>query len=948
MKTIQKKIISAILLISIGLFPNVIYAQNIDPLNEAKNVLKIIKDYGLDTLANSLAQMAGAKLSNKIVNKSTGGASGDSSQNGFITNFADYFANLDSQQVDKFVTDLGISNNPYAAGIAKSVIKSAQGAAGGQSALSAFDLDKVIGANYKQFANDASVGGWDGFLALSNPANTNIGSALIAKQEIAEKIEKAKELEKIKLASTGIKPQGKCNKSFSDYKADVNRQKERINSIKANKEILAQLNAATNAETSVPVPASPFNNNSDILGDGPTPEPEQPKENEPNINDIKKDIKINQAAIAGSIVKGVIEDYGGCLEEFINNPVGTSTGMITSALDAGSKTLSASDELGEVIAGMVLGLVNSFIKGGLTALNADFKPSKSTVGGAESLVGKNGQNINWTQIPYTLIDLQEEFPSAMSSTRFELGLLKKYSNLVTKDDPNGKDFSDQIIALDQCIPGPDFRYQKRLDTYKKAKISRLEGRKDKGKEGTKRWRQAVYNDIITSVDYAKTEMELFNQRPDMNIPGASIMQSQTAILKKVRTNFQQYQKDILNKQFTINVLSQIENTLKSSVFGLNGFEPSLAVPQNIAFTDHNWELLSPADQNIFVNWAKKLNKMPEKTPLFGTEWDMLNAVDKKTVVEWAKKIQGLDTIPTGSTEKGIVLDSAWLVAGIDPSNIEKTDTCDETCTVKKKMALSAIWSLWVNPERYITNLTEWVPGNEKFDKFIKDKSSILTSFNGIKNDIAIPYTTEKIQTSIQELTSTIDQIEKLTMDCNKLKIIILTNFNLSTDPDGHQKMLDILKTRVKEFTTPEVRNEILTGQSILNTKIGAYQADPLNNCTESTRLVPVGLLSNVVRDTGLYCKQDIGVEGDINDDDKPTDPNLTNNAEFFQIEPAKSVWDLLSQGDLALCRLNRFVKEYAWYGGITAHYKSVECSSDWTKISKKTMVSYLFNEDIVD
>ena len=934
MKTIQKKIISAILLISIGLFPNVIYAQNIDPLNEAKNVLKIIKDYGLDTLANSLAQMAGAKLSNKIVNKSTGGASGDSSQNGFITNFADYFANLDSQQVDKFVTDLGISNNPYAAGIAKSVIKSAQGAAGGQSALSAFDLDKVIGANYKQFANDASVGGWDGFLALSNPANTNIGSALIAKQEIAEKIEKAKELEKIKLASTGIKPQGKCNKSFSDYKADVNRQKERINSIKANKEILAQLNAATNAETSVPVPASPFNNNSDILGDGPTPEPEQPKENEPNINDIKKDIKINQAAIAGSIVKGVIEDYGGCLEEFINNPVGTSTGMITSALDAGSKTLSASDELGEVIAGMVLGLVNSFIKGGLTALNADFKPSKSSVGGAESLVGKNGQNINWTQTPYTIIDLQEEFPSAMSSTRYELSLLKKYNNTVAKDGDSGLDFADKIIALDQCIPGPDFRYKNRLGIYKKAQLSKLERLKEKGKDSNKKWRQAVYDDVNTSVDYATTEMDLMTQRPEMNIPGATIMQSQTAILKKVRTTFQQNQKDIIAKQFTINILSQIESTLKSSVLGLNAFDPSLAVPQNIAFTDHSWELMSPADQNTFVNWAKKLNKMPEKTPLFGTEWDALNAADKKTVVDWAKKIQGLDAIPTGSTEKGIVLDSAWLVAGIDPNDIEKTDTCDETCTVKKKMALSAIWSLWVNPERYITNLTEWVPGNEKFDKFIKDKSSALTSYNSIKNDIAIPYTIDKAEVALKEVSATIDQVSKLTTDCIKMKGIILQNSSLANDPDGHAKMLTILKTRVKEFITPEMREAILTGQSILSQKIGAYQADPLNNCGDGT------------------CKQDIGVQGDVDDNDNPTNPGLAAVAENFQVEPAKSVWDLLNQKnaqgyDISLCRLNRFTSEYVNYA--TKNYKPVICDpSGWMSISKKSIVSYLFNEDIVD
>jgi hypothetical protein len=44
----------------------------------------------------------------------------------------------------------------------------------------------------------------------------------------------------------------------------------------------------------------------------------------------------------------------------------------------------------------------------------------------------------------------------------------------------------------------------------------------------------------------------------------------------------------------------------------------------------------------------------------------LSTADKATVMTWAKKIQGLDAIPTGSTEKDIALSSSWLVAGVDP------------------------------------------------------------------------------------------------------------------------------------------------------------------------------------------------------------------------------------------------------------------------------------------
>ena len=987
MKSIQKKVITFILILSLGVFPNVVNAQTTDFAAQAQRVIQILKDYGLDTLANSLAQMAGAKLSNKIVNKSTGGASGDSSQNGFIDSFADYFGNLDNQQIDKFVTDLGISNNPYASGIAKSVISSAQGVAGGKSALSAFDLDRIVGADYKEFANNASVGGLNGFLALSNPANTNIGSAILAKQEIQDKIAKAKELEQLKLTSPGTKPQGKCNKSFSDYKTDVNKQKERINNIKKNKEQIAGINKTQNDISNQAAAQgnqaqggnsnNNINNNPDILGDGPTPDlPEEKEDTSGDLDQIKKDLKKDQVAIGGDIVKGLIEDYGGCLEEFINNPVGTSTALLTGALDAGAKQLSASDEIGEMIAGMVLGLVNSFIKGGLTALNADFKPSRSSVGGSESLVGKNGQNINWTSTPYTIVDLQEEFPSAMSATRYELGLLRQYSNLVTKDDNSGTDFAHKIETLDQCIPGPDYRYAQRLKIYKKAQLSKLGRLKEKGNDSNKKWRQAVYDDVESSVDYAITEMDLATQRPEMNIPGAAIMQSQTAILKTIRTTFQQNQKDIIAKQFTINILSQIESILKSSVKSLNSVEPTLAIPADIAFTDHNWELMTPAQQNTFTNWAKKLYKMPEKAPLNGADWDVLSVADKATVMTWAKKIQGLDAVPTGSTEKDIALSSSWLVAGVDPGDVETTTTCDETCSVKKKLAVGAIWSLWVNPERYITDLTNWIPGNTVFDKFIKDKSSTLTLFNGIKNDVAIPFSIDQAEVNIKKVTATKETVIMLANDCLKMKTIINQNSNLSSDPEGHAKMLAILKTRVKEFTTAEIRDAITNGQSMLSDRIGSYQADPINNCgaVADPRLNPLygqdpnpndpnsshhssfyiqlywaGLLNDYNnRDTsGNRCKQDIGELGSFNDGENPEDPELTAIGNIYQVQPAKDVWQLLRQGDVALCRLNKFTSDYVYFA--SKNYKPIQCDPDgWMKISKKTIVSYMFSENIAD
>jgi hypothetical protein len=472
----HQKMIAMLILVSI-FSPAVTYAQfSSDLPAQAQRILNIIKDYGLDTLAGVLAELAGAKISNKVLNKATGGASGDSSQNSFITSFTDYFADFERSKVDKFVTDLGISNNPYAQILSKSMIQDAAHAASGQG-LGGYTLEQVVGPNWKEFPTNVSKGGIDGLLALSEPINTNIGSGLIAQTELQTNIAKAKELELLKLTVPGTKPQGKCNKKFSDYKSDISKTKAKVDQIKKNKETIKSLNAAQAAGVSVPTPKE-------------LAAQESSGEEDPDPNQVKKDLKNENVAAGGEIVKGLIDDYGGCLQDFIQNPIGTTTSMITGALDAGAKKLQASDELGEVIGGMVLSLVNSFIKGGLTALNAEFSPSGNSVGGPEQLVGKNGQSIPWTQVTSTIIDMSTEFPSALNSTRRELDLLRQYSNSVTKDNAaTGKDFSDRYLELDQCLPGPDFRFEKRLATYKKAQVSKLERLKEKGKEDNKKWQK---------------------------------------------------------------------------------------------------------------------------------------------------------------------------------------------------------------------------------------------------------------------------------------------------------------------------------------------------------------------------------------------------------------------------------------------------------------------------
>lgn len=915
----HKKMTAMLILVSI-FSPGITQAQfNTDLPAMAQRILNIVKDYGLDTLAGVLAELAGSKIGNKIVNKATGGASGDSSQNSFVSSFTDYFADFERSKVDMFITDLGISNNPYAQTIAKSMVQDAAHAASGQG-LGGYSLEQVVGPNWKEFPDNVSKGGIDGLLALSDPINTNIGSGLIAQTQLQTSIATAKEFEILKLTAPGTKPQGKCEKSFKDYKADVAKTKEKIDQVKKNKDAVKNIN--NNTAPTVATVATSINTTSIPQG---------------QTSSLTGQIKKDSAAASADIVKGMVESYGGCLEEFINNPVGTTTSMLTGALEQGAKKLQGADEIGEVIGGMVLSLVNSFIKGGLTALNAEFKPSGSSVGGPEQLVGKNGQSIPWTQTPTTIVDMSVEFPSALASTRLELDLLRSYNSKVTKtDSATSDDFSDKILALDACLPGPDFRFDKRLQIYKKAQISKLERMKEKGNDDNKAWRQAVYDDINASVEYATTEMQQATQRPELNIPGASVMQSSISVITRVRDTFQEHQRELIKKQSTLNILNQVESQLKGNVRELNAIDPSLRVPEYITFTDSGWERLSAAEQKTFIDWAKRMRGLPAKAPIIESEWNALSAADKKTVLDWAKDITaGSDqssydpTIP----DKEFVLATVWLLSGVQSRDfsVDSESSCDINCTSKKTFALDALWNVWIYPENYIKN---WDSESAPAVEYQKRKNAARTLYNSVVNDISIPYTINKASIELKSLEADIQQITLLTSDCNLIKSIIRNNSALQTDPNGHKKMADILKARKNEFKTPEIKSAMENSISILSDPINYYQNQPENSCTG----------------TDMRCKQDIGIEGATDDNDDPENPGLAAIAEFYQVDIPKHVWELIAQsdndqGDISMCRLNMFVREYV--SEARKPYKPILCDpAGWMRMSKKSLVSYLFTDSI--
>lgn len=869
-------------------------------------VMGTVKEYGLDTLAYSLSKMAGAKIANKVFNKANGGASGDSAQPSYIKNFNSYFSDLSNLQVDRFVTDLGLSKNPFAGPISQTIIQGIQQGARTKNAIDNFNLDQVIGPNWKDFGTNVKAGGFDGLLALSNPANTNIGSSLISRQALTDSIVNAKELEQVKLTSPGTKPQGKCTMDFMDYK---NRTQAVIDG-----RATLQVNYDGWSQGAV------FNN-----PDGTVATDDQV---------IAQLDAVRQKNIQGSM--GLAEDYGQCLSELIQNPVGTVIGGINKQLDTVSEGFSQGDEIGEIIVGMLMNMVISFVQNGLSSLAADFNANRANVGGPEELVTNNGQTISWTSTPNTVVDLAVEFSPAISSTKQEVADLKKYIELVS-DTGNGESFASVITDLDQCIPGPDYGYKKRMDGYVTKQTKRLEKRKDKGNDSKQNRKNNALDNIDASIDSAKAYMTLASSDATRNIPAADTMIAQVNSITKIQNDYQDVKSELAKKQVTLSLLGSIKNGLLANMQYLaqNGIAD---IPANIPFIIDDWNSLTTAEKNTATVWAKKVSKIPVNFPITTADWNASTTAQKTAAVSWAKTIQDK---PANTPDKDFVLATIWIFIGI-PTNTPEAN-------IKGIFVTKSAWKVWTNPENYM--VTPWQPtgntlgnaspGSPQQDSasyFLAEKNKLRTAFNNLQNDVSNTYSATKAKKNIDQLSTIVKSAKDLRDDCQTLRTIV--GQNVFTGPTAHTQLKAVLIANLNRFKSEDVKIAIKNpGNSILGqTPFTDYQA--------------VGTKYTLTCDTNkCYDGSDVIAPIDRDpDDDSLMDTTAVKIYTEFQVQPAKNIWDLFNQGNAAFCGFNNFLKIYpdqlpnpTLDGG-----KSITCSDEWMHIQKTDVRGIIFGGLSVD
>ncbi len=805
-KNILKKI-AAVTLLSIGfqaVLPAAVYASGwptVDALNGTVNtttatttslttsqqILKTLKDYGLDTIAYTLAQKLGAKMANKLVNKANGGASGDSSQPSFIENFGSYFSDSDMQQIDKFVNDLTISDNPYANSISKSIIKSAQGLSQGKSPLESFNLDKVVGADWKNFSTDATAGGWDGILALSNTVNTNVGAEIIGKKYLIEAKEWAKDIEKVKLSVDGTKPQGKCSLKWEDYK-------DKTLKIKEGRENYQFASAALQQQNSFVGPPNP---------------------NEEQITKAQvKQLQTDNISAA----KGLAENYGGCLEEAINNPVALVSQGVSEATSYALKQTQQVQGWGQIIAGIFVSMFGSFVQSGLSSLSGDFNSSKNkNIGGPEQLLTKNGQQVSYTRAPTIIVNLPESFPESINLTETEIDSLKGYLTLLGGDSDDNS-IIGQLQKLDSCIPGPDYDYSERLDNYVTMKTSRLTRKQVAGKNEKKQESRAdAAADVEYSIAEAKSKLELALVDPRLNIPGAAVMKQEVNRLTGYRQKYQEKKTALLEKQSALNILYKTENGLLVSLGDLSNYIPGL--PTNLPFSYQSYQKLTAAEKTSLVAWAKKTKGVPTTI----AEWNALttvddqgNFVDRDGAFAWARSITGITdaevaALITGTAQQREQKMRDYVLATPKPADYDQ----------RQRLVVGTAWDVWSFPERYMEDdkAAQWntvnpSTGTSPTTDFLGKKNIVRSEYNSMAEKISIKRTVDNAKLDLNDLEVSRDRVRNMLADCNLIRRSI-ENFRPQPGAQNHTALKSALVAMKSSFKIKEIQSS-LTGISMLS------------------------------------------------------------------------------------------------------------------------------------
>jgi len=771
-----------------------------------QQVMDTLKMFGLDKIAYNLAQTLSQKLVSKALNSINGGASSDSNPK-FITNFGQYFNNIGNQQTSKYLTSLtNDTNNPFAQTTAIAMTNSAAAGSSGQNELDNFTLNKIpglTGSNWKAASTNisaAGASGWDFYSDLALPQNTPIGTAMIAQDNLANNIKNATSNAKTQLTSSGFLP---STKSASNSSASSGSGGENFGSDPDSDTI-----------------TNPSQTNEDIANQSVA----EPFQRLRGVNSL------------GQLVFSTIQQI--------------ATGLITKGISSLKSDLSKPQQQygSPVDQQAALGTTTTTVNGVTTTTN------NPNAGG-------------WASGPQVVIDLRNELVPAIQLTNEDIAAIQQQvtilkqaavGNVRPSRDANGNTtlssctagstgcVTEPIMALEECIPGPDTGWQSRLTTYVSNQLAPAQDASASNDDAN-----TVAVKIVN--EQVKIAIEEENQNisnPLLNIPGASQM-------NQALQAYYQNGHDI-TKTFDVLVLrEQALSTLKaveSQVLATTTPSANNPNAQPLILFDDQWQAMSPAAQQAEyalltpkiisslpqyvdpTNSNALLALAPDDPTMTGTNQDMEKRVLDEQWLEWESSTSIPDSARQSiyaqyeSVSQNVV-DPTTLAGDIATTQAIKTEIADVIDTLHDCKTIEN--SLLTNPPTTFVGNTAAVNGLGLDSSSIKEalltQPSILDAINNPTQNPVDWSTLNQITVPISQPVDT---------DTISNKNGVLDGFDPSIPAGGS---IDL-------FAANGIPNDGVEGTATLQSSL------PITSSTTSAQAVAA--LINQDSGENLYCRLD--------------------------------------------------------------------------------------------
>lgn len=422
----------------------------------SKDVEGYIKDYVLNGIAVSLAQSLSTKMTNSIVNWANGGFKGSPS---FVNDFERLFSKTEKNQGNVFLNEIQAmqQQNPLAGSLARQLAQNGRNGQFGD--VFQFTLDKAVGPNWQTFTNGSfNAGGWNGWIALTEPQNNPFGLQMLAENEFGRRVQStatAKQQEV--LAGGGFLNSKKCIARGGPSQKPVTQFSQQ-------------------ASGTTPI----FNEETGLYT-----------------------YQTQYTDVETTVMEPIPDEARECIQYETQTPATTLKSQLDKALNVPQERLTAADEFKEVLSATLTNLVSGLVGVGVNKLknelngisfadnsnsqgdifdpNSTYTPANNNFGwnSPENAINQYNQttiitdengnrvpndaaNAAWRQLPTIELssnpDARYQFTkieAAIYYTNLELELLRTIS-ITTRSIPA------KFMTLDQCIPGPDFGFQTRL------------------------------------------------------------------------------------------------------------------------------------------------------------------------------------------------------------------------------------------------------------------------------------------------------------------------------------------------------------------------------------------------------------------------------------------------------------------------------------------------------